>query len=362
VITPVFAPLSIPSPPIEWQSFNLGQWLRDIGLTWFPFDTTIRAYAIAILIGIVAAVILTSRRLTARGAEPGVVLDFAIWSVPLGIVGARIFHVLTHPNDYFGPGKDLWEIIRIDHGGIAIFGALLGGSIGVLIASRITGIRFTAFADALAPGLLLAQAFGRLGNYFNHELYGQPTDLPWGLEIESSNAAYPVGLPAGTLFHPTFLYEIVWNVLGVLVLIYLTRRWTIEKKTTFGASLPVLRATGYRLQWGKLIAVYLIWYGAGRMVWETIRVDPSEIFFGIRSNVWAAMGAVILGIIILVVQSRRHYGDEPSVYRPGRQWVPVVDSDETYSETDESGNDAVTLSETLAPSEAATSGTGQPKS
>jgi prolipoprotein diacylglyceryl transferase len=317
--------------------------------------TSIRAYALAILVGIIAAVLLTQRRLTKRGAEQGIVLDIAIWIVPFGIVGARIFHVLTHPSDYFGPGKDLIKVLYIWEGGIAIFGALIGGAIGLWIVTRLNGLRFTAFADALAPGLLLAQAFGRLGNYFNHELYGQPTDLPWGLEIEKTNPAYPAGLPEGVLFHPTFLYEIIWNLLGVAVILLVEREWSIKKKTIFGLTLPVPAGGRVRLQWGKLIAVYFIWYGAGRIVWETIRVDPSEIFFGIRTNVWAAIFAVVLGILILVVQSKRHYGLEPSPYRAGRTPQPVVDSSETYSDEAEPVAVAKAPRTTKAPSAAAPS-------
>ena len=356
----MFAPLSIPSPSYDFQQFDIpfGQWLHGI-LPFIPENQvlSIRAYALAILVGIVFAVWLTQRRLTARGAQKGVVLDIAIWAVPLGIIGARVFHVLTHPDDYFGPGKDLWEIIRIDHGGIAIFGALIGGAIGVWIGCRFTGLRFSAFADALAPGLLIAQAFGRLGNWFNHELYGLPTNLPWGLEIEASNPAYPAGLPEGVLFHPTFLYEIIWNLLGAAVILYLSYTRSVQKKTIFGLSLPVAVAGVPRLQWGKGIALYFIWYGVGRIVWESIRIDPSEIFWGIRTNVWAAIFAVVLGLAILFVQSRRHYGLEPSPYAPGRAPADVVDSAETYSDIDEPGDDAEAAPET-ALSDTATSGKG----
>ncbi|MDM4764052.1 prolipoprotein diacylglyceryl transferase [Galbitalea sp. SE-J8] len=304
----------------------LGSWLHFLGVP-ESYGLTIHAYALCILVGIVLAVVVTSRRLTKRGAEPGVVLDIALWTVPLGIIGARLFHVVTHPGDYFGTTEKLVSILYIWEGGLAIFGALIGGAIGVLIGCRITGIRFWAFADAMAPGLILAQAFGRLGNWFNHELFGWPTSAPWGLQIESSNPAFPVGLPADTLFQPTFLYEIIWNTLGFLVILFFARR----------------------LQWGKQLAVYLIWYGAGRMVWETIRVDPSLYFLGIRTNVWAALVAVVLGIVILVVQSRRHPGAEPSVYRPGREWAgptgSAVDSAETYSDTDDDGDDATATPE-----------------
>jgi prolipoprotein diacylglyceryl transferase len=172
--------------------------------------------------------------------------------------------------------------------------------------------------------MLLAQAAGRLGNYFNHELFGLPTNLPWGLEIESSNPAFPAGLPDGTLFQPLFLYEIIWNVIGIFVLLWLERR--------------------FRLRWGKLFAVYLIWYGLGRSYLESIRIDPSEYsFLGIPFNVWAAFGAFVLGIVIFIVQSRRHPGLESSVYRPGREWHrpdAEVDSDDTDSDDEDQGDDA----------------------
>ncbi len=328
----MFPSLSIPSPDYSWQGFSipLGQWLQFLGLN-PDFALNVRSYAICILLGIVVATVLTNRRLVKRGAEPGVLLDILIWAIPLGIVGARIFHVLTHPTDYFGEGKDIWEIFRVWNGGIAIFGSLIGGSIGALIGCRITGVRFWSFVDAAAPGVLLAQAFGRFGNWFNHELYGLPTDLPWGLEIETTNAAYPPGLPDGTLFHPTFLYEVIWNLAGVAVILLAERR--------------------LKLQWGKVLAVYLIWYGIGRTVFESIRIDPSEIFFGLRTNVWAAVFAIAVGVIIIIIQSRRHPGVEPSIYRPGREWVPaepVVEYEPTFSDSDESGNDALLTTGTQA--------------
>jgi prolipoprotein diacylglyceryl transferase len=319
---------SIPSPDPAWASFTLG-----------PF--TIRTYALCILVGIVLATIWTSRRLTKRGAEPGVVLDVILWAVPLGIIFARAYHVFTHPADYFYPGADLWKTLFIWEGGNAIFGALIGGAVGAYIGCRISGLRFWSFADALAPAMLLAQAAGRLGNYFNHELFGLPTNLPWGLDIESSNPAFPAGLPDGTLFQPLFLYEIIWNIIGIFVLLWIERR--------------------FRLRWGKLFAVYLIWYGLGRSYLESIRIDPSEYsFLGIPFNVWAAFAAVVLGVVIFIVQTRRHPGLEPSVYRPGREWHKPdaeVDSDDTDSDDEDQGDEAVDTEEPGAAKATSTIGT-----
>lgn len=278
---------SIPSPPVS--SFQVG-------------PLTIHFYALCIIAGIIAAVFLTNHRLTKRGAEPWVVIDIALLAVPLAIIGARIYHVVTHWDFYFGEGRNPLSALFIWEGGIAIYGALIGGAIGAWLGCRWTGIRFWTFADALAPGLLLAQAMGRFGNWFNQELFGLPTDLPWGLEIASDNPAWPIGLPEGTLFHPTFLYEVLWNGLGVLVLLWAGR--------------------AFRLQWGRLFALYLVWYSAGRIVWESIRIDPSDIYLGLRTNVWAAIFGVILGIVIFFVQRRRHPGFEPSPYVPGREWKP----------------------------------------
>lgn len=287
---------SIPSPSISY--FDIGP-LR------------IHIYALCIITGIVVAVLWTNRRLTKRGAEPWVVIDIALLAVPLAIVCARIYHVLTHWDFYFGEGANPLSALYIWEGGIAIYGALIGGAVGAWLGCRWTGIRFWTFADALAPGLLLAQAIGRFGNWFNQELYGLPTDVPWGLEIDYPNPAWPIGLPEGTLFHPTFLYEVVWNILGVVFLVWAGRQ--------------------FRLQWGRLFGLYLVWYSAGRIVWESIRIDPSEIFLGIRTNVWAAILGVVIGLVIFFVQKRRHPGFEPSPYVPGREWTPegAVQSQDT---------------------------------
>lgn len=310
----MLAHLSIPSPPDSWKSFDLGTWIHS-WLPAFPASWTlsIHTYAVCIIIGMIAAIGIAHARLTRRGGEPWVILDVAIWAIVLGIVVARAWHVVTHPADFFD-GQNPWNLIAVWNGGIAIFGGLLGGALGVLIGCRLNGLRFVAVADAIAPALLVAQAIGRVGNYFNHELFGLPTDAWWGLEIESSNPAYPAGLPAGTLFAPTFLYELLLNLIGFVVLLVLERR--------------------FRLQWGKVLALYLVWYGLVRFWMESIRVDPSEYFLGIRSNVWGALAAIVIGVVLFIVQTRRHPGALPSVYRPGRQWVEAtaLDSSEFYSD------------------------------
>jgi prolipoprotein diacylglyceryl transferase len=312
---------SIPSPSISY--FDLGP-LR------------IHIYALCIITGIIIAVFMTNRRLTKRGAEPWVVIDIALLAVPLAIIAARIYHVVTHWDFYFGEGANPLTALYIWEGGIAIYGALIGGAVGAWLGCRWTGIRFWTFADALAPGLLLAQAIGRFGNWFNQELFGLPTDVPWGLEIDYPNPAWPIGLPEGTLFHPTFLYEVLWNGLGVLVLLWAGKR--------------------FRLQWGRLFGLYLVWYSAGRIVWESIRIDPSEIFLGIRTNVWAAIAGVLIGLAIFFVQKRRHPGFEPSPYVPGREWAPegVVQSQNTDDFVDVSEPPASEVEEARATSTPAT--------
>jgi prolipoprotein diacylglyceryl transferase len=273
--------LSIPSPPTAWASFAVG-------------PLTIHTYALCILAGIVAAVLITERRLRTRGAPSGLAVDAAIWAVPIGIVVARIYHVLTHPGDYFAAGDDLWNVLAIWDGGNAIYGAELGGAVGLSIACRRAGFRFLDFADALAPALLVAQAIGRLGNWFNHELFGLPTTLPWGLQIEISNPKFPPGLPAGTLFHPLFLYELLWDLLGALVIVLLERRGRMHRGTS--------------------IASYFIWYGVGRAVLEAIRIDPtSGGFLGVPDNDWASFLLVVLGVVLLVVLRRRRRRDPAPV-------------------------------------------------
>ena len=294
---------SIPSPDVS--SFELG-------------PVRIHFYALFILLGIALAIWIGSRRFRQRGGQAGMILDIALWAVPFGIVGGRIFHVLTHWDFYFHPGADISKVFAIWEGGLAIFGALILGSLGAFIGARTAGIKFLAFADAIAPGVLVAQAIGRIGNYFNNELFGLPTTLPWGLEISTANDAYPQGLPAGVLFHPTFLYELIWNLIGFAVLIWLDRK--------------------FKLRWGQMFAAYLITYSIGRAFIESIRIDPSEYFFGLRTNVWSAIFGIAIGIALFVWSRRKNRGPETSVYLVGREphESDVIDSEGTKAEQVES--------------------------
>lgn len=354
----IAAPFSIPSPPPEWKQLHLpiGEWLPFLPEDWALRVTT---YALVIMVGIFAAVVIANRRLTRRGAEPWIIVDIGIWAVVLGIVFARLYHVVTHLGD-FVDNPEWWNpladgnIWAIWQGGGAIFGALIGGAIGVWIGCRITGMRFWSVADAIAPGLLVAQAFGRLGNWVNQELFGLPTELPWGLVIDRPNPAIPDGLPSDVLFHPTFLYEILWNLAGFVLIILVTEKAV----RAAGELLPRFVRKDF-WQWGKVLGLYLVWYGAGRIWFESIRLDPSDTLFGIRSNVWTALAAVVLGIVIIVVQTRRHPGLEPDVYHDGRRpdFEAAVHSEDTYSDSDEPepGDDAAETSEPAATSGASRS-------
>ncbi|RKR76373.1 prolipoprotein diacylglyceryl transferase [Frondihabitans australicus] len=261
----------IPSPPVN--HFDLG-----------PLE--IHYYAICIVVGIAIACWVTNGRMVKRGLGSGTIIDIAIWAVPIGIVGGRFYHVVTHPGDYFAAGDNLLNVFAIWEGGLAIFGSILCGTLGAYIGCRRAKVPFALFADAVIPGLLLAQAFGRLGNYFNQELYGGPTTLPWGLQISPDNAAYPAGVPAGTLFQPLFLYEMLWNILGAVLILTVGRRLALKLGQTAG--------------------FYFLWYGAARAFLEYLRLDPTEFYlFGLKINEDVAIAAAIFGLIVIIVSGRR---------------------------------------------------------
>lgn len=269
-------PLAIPSP---------AQGVWHLG----PFP--VRAYAIAILVGIVVAVVLTQRRWKERGGDPETVLDITYWAVPFGIVGGRIYHVVSSPDAYFGPGGDPWKAFAIWEGGLGIWGAVAFGAVGAWIGCRRQGVRLAPFADALAPGLLVAQGIGRLGNWFNQELFGGPTTLPWGLRID--DAHLPAGYDPGTLFHPTFLYELLWNLAAAAVIVYLDRR--------------------LRLGHGRAFWLYVVLYTSGRLWIELLRIDPAETVLGLRLNVWTSILVGLGALVAFVVVGRRHPGRETTL-------------------------------------------------
>jgi prolipoprotein diacylglyceryl transferase len=311
------APFSIPSPASTAASFQ-------IGIFTIPF------FGLCVLAGIIVVVVLTSLRLTARGAEPGVVLDVGIPTAILGIIGAHAYQVLTHPWDFFGAGHPVYEIFEVWQNGNALFGGILGGAVGLFLGSRFSGLRFWSVADAAAPGLLFATGIGRIGDWFNTQSYGIPTTLPWGLVVPTTAPGYPAGLPAGTLFSPTFLYELIWDFAGGLLILALEVRFNpkraadaIGTRGTLRGGLVPFAQMDNPLRWGKAFAAYLVIYGGGRAWFESYRIDPSSVIAGLRVNVWAAFVAMAVGLLILVASRRRHPGIEPSVYRRGREWSPT---------------------------------------
>lgn len=275
-------PASIPSPPQA---------------VWYLGPFPLRAYALAIILGIVVAWYILERRYTAKGAPREISLDVVLLAVPFGIVGGRLYHVLSSPDAYFGPDGDPVRALYIWEGGLGIWGAIALGAVGGWIGLRRKGLRMAPFADALAPGLLVAQAIGRLGNYFNQELYGAPTTLPWGLEIDAAHLV--PGYAPGTLFHPTFLYELVWNLAMAGVLVLAERR--------------------FRLRHGRVFWLYVMLYTLGRVWIERLRIDTAEIVLGLRLNVWTSILVFLLALVAFVVVGRRTRGTPDPLWLPGRE-------------------------------------------
>lgn len=273
---------SIPSPSIS--QITLG-------------PITLRFYALSILAGALVAMWITTRRWKREGGDFNQILDVALVSLPSGIVGARLYHVITTPEKFFGPKGDLLEIFRIWNGGLGIWGGVILGSIAASALCTYKKYPISLLADAAAPSLLIAQGIGRLGNWFNQELYGAPTTLPWGLKLNYS-AANDIGhsescydgltCPEGTLFHPTFLYEMIWNFAGAALLI------------SFG---KVLKR---KLKSGSEFVLYVMWYTAGRMWIESLRIDFSHTFLGVRINVWVSIVIFIISIIVFMILQNTH--------------------------------------------------------
>ena len=272
-------PLSIPSP--DQGVWNLG-------------PLPIRAYALLIVAGIILAVWWGNRRYVARGGTPSVITDVAIWAVPFGIVGGRLYHVISDHQLYFGENGAGWvAALRIWDGGLGIWGAVTLGALGAWIGARRAGVLLPPVADAIAPGLAAAQAIGRWGNWFNQELFGRPTDVPWGLEISPENR--PAGYEEFATFHPTFLYESLWLLGMVGVLVWADRR--------------------FRLGHGRTFALYVLLYCSGRIWIEAMRIDTANTVLGLRLNVWTALLVGLGALGYLVVSARLRPGRETTLTR-----------------------------------------------
>jgi prolipoprotein diacylglyceryl transferase len=269
---------SIPSP-------DRGVW--EIG------PIPIRAYALFIILGIIVAIWWGEKRLQARGGRPGEVVDIAVYAVPFGLIGGRLYHVITDYHRYFGEGKNPIDALKIWEGGLGIWGAIALGAVGAWIGAKRKGIPLPVFADAVAPGIVVAQAIGRIGNYFNQELYGGPTTLPWGLEIyqrinqntglEDPLSGVAIDHTPIAIVHPTFLYELLWNLGVALLVVYVDRK--------------------FRLGHGRAFALYVAGYTLGRTWIELMRTDAATMVFGVRINVWVSL-LVFIGAVVYFIVGR----------------------------------------------------------
>lgn len=298
---------------------------------WHLGPLPIRAYALFIIAGIVAALLIGDRRWEARGGERGVIYDIALWTVPFGLIGGRLYHLATDWRTYWGPGgAGLGAAVRIWDGGLGIWGAVALGGVGAWIGCRRRGIPLPAFADALAPGIILAQAIGRLGNYFNQELYGRETTLPWGLEVfyrrDPSGYIDPHsldGVSTGQIafvVQPTFLYELIWNVLIFVALLYADRRFTLGH--------------------GRLFALYVAGYCVGRFCVELLRDDTATHIAGIRINSFTSTFVFIGAVVYLMAAPKGR--EDPESLR-GNEYL-----DEQAAQTESDAEPAMVAAATAA--------------
>ena len=271
---------------------------------WYLGPIPIRAYALSIIAGIVLGWWLTARRWRARGGTQETLDGILVWAVLAGIIGARIYHVITDSELYFGPGRTWYRIFYIWEGGLGIWGAVAGGALAAWWRCRKAHVSFATLVDVVAPGLLVAQAMGRVGNYFNQELYGQPTTLPWGLEIDMAHRI--TGYEQYATYHPTFLYELLWCLLGAGVLLL------VERLVKMGR--------------GKLFAAYIVWYTLGRFWIEGLRIDTVNTFGGFRLNSYTSLIVFVAGVVLLVVLFLTRPGLSPVPVETPRE--PVIADDE----------------------------------
>ena len=278
---------------------------------WHLGPLPVRAYAVFIIIGIVVALLIGDRRWEARGGERGVIYDVAMWAVPFGLLGGRLYHLATDWQTYWGPGgAGFGAALRIWDGGLGIWGAVALGGVGAWIGCRRRGIPLPAFGDALAPGLVLAQAIGRLGNYFNQELYGRETTLPWGLQIfyrrDPSGFVDPHSLDGVStgqvafVVQPTFLYELIWNVVVFVALLYFDRR--------------------FKLGHGRLFAAYVAAYCVGRFCVELLRDDAATHIAGIRINSFTSTFVFIGAVVYIILAPKGR--EDPATLRGAEHVAP----------------------------------------
>lgn len=281
-------PHYLPSPPIH--GFQVG-------------PIFIYCYALCILAGMILAAWLGRRRFVARGGDPDHFESVILVAIVVGILGARVYHVLTDWQLYFGPGKNPWQAFNIRNGGLGIMGGVTLGALGAWVMTRRYGLHFASFADVLAPALPFAQAIGRFGNWFNQELFGLPSTLPWALQIDPAHR--PDGYQQFETFHPTFLYEAGWNVIGGFLLLW------IEKKFKVGN--------------GRLFTCYVIWYTIGRSLVEQLRIDPANHLGVFRIHNAIALVVLVLAIVFALWQTKHRPGmvDHPF----GSREDPVEDHD-----------------------------------
>ena len=245
-----------------------------------------RWYGVLLAIGVLVAGWMARREFRRRGIDPELAYSIAVWTVPFGLVGARLYHVVTDWGAFWP--HHMVDMVKIWQGGLGIWGAVLGGMLGCFIGCRRHHVPFWTVADCIAPGLILAQAIGRWGNYANQELYGHPSSLPWAVQISLPHR-YPPYQGFAT-FQPMFLYESIWDAAMCLVLLWFTRKYW------------------RRLRRGTVFALYVALYCTIRLPLETMKIDPADHVFGQRINVWVALFCLIVGLVWFVLLFRRRSG------------------------------------------------------
>ncbi|GAA4501108.1 hypothetical protein GCM10023191_050610 [Actinoallomurus oryzae] len=267
----------------------------------------LRGYALMIILGVIVAVWLGERRWVARGGAAGTVVDVAVWAVPFGLVGGRLYHVITDYQLYFGKNWHPVGALEVWNGGLGIWGAVAAGTLGAYLGCHRRGISLRAFADAAAPGIALAQAIGRWGNWFNQELYGRPSKLPWAVKIDPAHR--PLKTPDVATYHPTFLYESLWCIGVALLVIWAEKR--------------------FRLAYGRTFALYVAAYTVGRAWTEWLRVDPAHHILGLRLNDWTALIVFLGAAAYLYFYRDRTEIPEGAVGTPAAE--PGSDSEDSES-------------------------------